>query len=135
MKKLISAVVLLVFILNVVGCATILKEKETQVKIDSEPQGATIYRLSGGMLGRHRDIKLGKTPATITFKNRNNVGLIFKKDGYEESTYEIRAELQNGWMVASFVCFIFPALVDLASGNAKTLKDKEVKVVLEPVTK
>ena len=132
-RKITSLILAVVFIISLSGCATILKEKETQVKIDSEPQGAEIYKTVGGMFGNKRDKRIGRTPITLPLLNRNSIGLTFKKDGYEESNYTIKTELQGSWMVASFFCFIFPAFIDLVSGNANTLKDKEIKVVLEPV--
>ncbi len=124
---------LVIFIINIIGCATILKEKQAKVKIESEPQGAEIYKLVGGMFGDKREVRIGRTPATMTFSNRSSVGLIFKKDGYEESNYIIRSEPQGGWMIASLACFIFPAIIDFVTRNAWSLKDKEVKVTLDPV--
>jgi len=36
-------------------------------------------------------------------------------------------------MFASLCCVVFPALIDFASKNARNLKDKEIKVTLDPV--
>ena len=55
MKKIINAVVLFIFIINMTGCATILKPKDTQIKVDSEPQGAEVYITKQRMFGR-RDV-------------------------------------------------------------------------------
>ena len=128
MKKIINSVVLLVFILNITGCATILKEKETQVKVDSEPQGAEVY-----LTTHRRETRLGRTPTTLTLDNRRSADLTFKKDGYEDSSHTIKSDLAGGWMLASFICGIMPAFIDLVSKNGKEFKETEVKVTLDPV--
>lgn len=133
MKKIINSVVLFMFIINMTGCATILKEKETQMKVTSEPEGADIYQTVGRMFRRDKVVRVGRTPTTITLDNKNDAELIFKKDGYEDSNYTAKSEIANGWMFASFVCLIVPAIIDLASKNARNFREKEIKVTLDSV--
>ena len=129
MGKLINFVVLLVFIINLTGCATILKEKTTEVKIDSEPQGVAVYHYL-----HVYDIpdKIGQTPMKITIDKRHNYALVFKKEGYEDKKFILRSGVALGWQFASFCCAIFPAAVDFFTKNARNLKQTEVKVHLNP---
>ena len=135
MRKVINLFVLSVFIINMTGCATILKPKETQIKVDSEPEGAEIYLVKHRAFGFAKDnqMRLGRTPTTLTLINKRSAELNFKKDGYEESNYLVRSELDHGWMLTSFVCLIFPAFIDLVTKNARSFKEKEIKVTLDPV--
>ena len=128
MKKLISSVVLLAFVVSITGCATILKEKTTKVKIDSEPQGAIVYNYKHVYEEPH---KIGVTPMTIDIDNRHNFALIFKKDGYKDKKFILRSGVAVGWQFTSLCCLIFPAFVDFVSKNARNLKQTEVKVNLK----
>lgn len=135
MRKVINLVVLFILIINITGCATILKDKETKIKVNSEPQGAEVYIVKRRGFGFARDnqVRLGRTPTTLTLNNRRSADLNFKKDGYEESNYTVKSELDGAWMTASFVCAIFPAFIDLVSRNARSFKEKEIKVILDSV--
>ena len=133
MKKIINSVVLFVFIINMTGCATLLKEKETQVKVNSEPQGAEVYQTIGRMFRSDKRVRVGRTPVILTLENKHDAEFTFKKDGYEDYDYTDKSEIAHGWMLASLCCLVFPALIDFASKNARNLKDKEIKVTLDPV--
>jgi hypothetical protein len=125
MKQLICLLIIISF-LPLAGCATILKEKTTNVKIDSEPQGAIIYH----NVGYAELERIGITPATLPLDNRHNIKLVFKKDGYEDSRCMIRAGVAPGWQLASFCCAVVPGVLDVILKNARNLDKKEVKVNL-----
>jgi len=128
MKKFINLIVLLMFAVNVIGCATILKEKTTDVKIESDPEGAVIYHnYKYGEFSR-----IGVTPTTIKFDNRHNIKLVFKKPGYEDTRAQIRAGVAPGWQLASLACGVLPAIPDFFFKNARNLNMKEIKVSLPP---
>ncbi len=128
MKKLINLVFLSMFVINMIGCATILKEKTTDVKIDSDPEGAVIYHnYKYGEFTR-----IGVTPATIKFDNRHNIKLVFKKPGYEDTRAQIRAGVAPGWQLASLACGVLPAIPDFFFKNARNLNRKEISVSLPP---
>ena len=128
MKKIISFALLFVFIINMTGCATILKEKKTKVTIDSEPQGATIYHKPRW----RQPVEIGKTPLTLPLDNKHDYHIIFKKNGYEDKKFVLRAGVAVGWQFASLCCAILPGIVDFFSKNARNLKQTEVKVQLQP---
>ncbi len=104
MKKIINSVVLFIFIINMTGCATILKPKETQMKVTSEPEGAEIYQTVGRRFGRGKEVRVGRTPTTITLDNKREANLTFRKDGYEEITYRAKPYKHPGWLLVSFAC-------------------------------
>lgn len=128
MRKAINLIVLSILILNTTGCATILKKKETKMKVDSEPQGADVF------LGRgKREMRMGRTPTVVNLDNKHRAYLTFRKDGYEESRYIAKPHIDHRWMLASFLCAIGPAFIDLVSRNTYSFKESEIKVTLDPV--
>jgi len=133
MKKIINFFVLLVFIVNMTGCATILKPKETQMSISSEPEGAEIYQTTVRTFGRGKEIRVGRTPTVLTLDNLHNAELTFHKDGYEEASYVAKPHINHGWMLASFVCLMGPAFIDFVTHNTYGFREKEIKVNLDPV--
>ncbi len=132
-RKITSLVLISVLLISLSGCATILKEKETQIKVDSEPQGAEVYLTKLMRRGKYQEVRLGRTPTIITLDNRRDVALNFKKSGYEESNYTVKSDLAGGWMLTSFVCLIMPAFIDLVTKNARSFRENEIKVTLDPV--
>ncbi len=128
MQKVVNLIVLCIFIINMTGCATILKDKETKMPVNSEPQGADVFLGSG-----KNQVRVGRTPTIVKLYNKEPAYLTFRKDGYEDSVYEAKPWINNGWMFASFTCLIVPALVDFISHNTYSFKEKEIKIILDPV--
>ncbi|TRZ93695.1 PEGA domain-containing protein [bacterium] len=125
MKRLIAVFLVTLFLS---GCATILKNKYAEVKIDSEPQGADVFIGKG-----RRAMRMGRTPVALQLYNKKPAYLTFKKEGYEDTTYIIRNRISHGWMLFSFLCAIGPAFIDGVSRNAYSLRETEVKVKLDPI--
>ena len=124
MKKLINAAILFVFIIQMTGCATILKQKSVDVAVNTEPEGANVF-LDGN--------SVGKTPLTLNLPHKRSVVLVFRKDGYEEMSHRIDKHLVGGWLVVSFLCDVIPAGIDLATQSAWSLNETKVMVKLDPV--
>lgn len=129
MRKVIGLAVLFIVIINMTGCATILKEKTTDVKIDSEPQGAIVYNYLHVYEKPHQ---IGITPMTININNRHNLALIFKKDGYQDKKVILRSGVAVGWQLASLCCGVLPAIPDFFFKSARNFDRKEIKVSLLP---
>ena len=127
-RKVTYSILVAVFVISMSGCATILKDKETKMPINSDPQGADVF------LGRgRRAIRAGRTPTVLTLDNKRSSWITFRKDGYEEGVYAAKPHIDNGWMIASFLCVIGPAIVDLATMSAQSFKEKEITVTLYPL--
>ena len=124
MKKIINIVILVIFIINITGCATILKQKSVDVAVNTEPEGANVF-LNGN--------RVGKTPITLNLPHKHSVVLVFRKDGYEEMSHRIDKHLVGGWLVVSFLCDVLPAGIDLATQSAWSLDETNVMVKLDPV--
>ena len=128
MRKVIYSVVLFIFIINMSGCATILKDKETQMPVNSEPQGADVFHKMG-----KNQMRVGRTPAVVKLDNKEPAYFTFRKEGYEDSVYIAKPWINNGWMLASLLCAMVPALIDFISHNTYSFKEKEIKITLDPV--
>jgi hypothetical protein len=127
-RKIASLLLVTVFVVSMSGCATILKDKETKMPVNSEPQGADVF------LGRgRRAIRLGRTPTVVTLDNKRSAWITFRKEGYEEGAYAAKPRIDNGWMIASFLCVIGPAIVDLITQSAMSFNEKEIKITLDPI--
>ncbi len=124
MKKIINFIVLLIFIINITGCATILKQKSVDVAVNTDPEGANVF-IDGGRVGR--------TPVTLNLSHKHPVVLVFKKTGYEEMSHRIDNHMVVGWILASFACDVYPVFIDLASGAAYSLNETKVNVKLDPI--
>jgi len=132
MRRLLNVFMLLAFVVNTSGCATILKSKETRMKVTSEPEGAEVYQsFEPWMWRKGGEVRVGRTPTEVTLSNKHEAELIFRKDGYEETMYRATPHVHHGWMLASFVCAVMPAFIDLVSRNAYSFKEKEIKVTLD----
>ncbi len=124
MKKLIKSVALFVFIISLTGCATILKQKSVDVAVNTDPEGANVF-INGNRVGR--------TPVTLNLSHKRPVVLVFRKDGYEEMSHRIDNHIVGGWMVASVLCDVIPAGIDLATQSAWSLNETKVMVKLDPI--
>jgi len=105
------------------GCATILKQKSVDVAINTQPAGANVF-LDGN--------RVGVTPLVLNLSHKRPVFLSFKKDGYEDMSHKIDNHIVPGWIVTSFICDAFPAIIDLATESAFSLNETNVCVTLEP---
>jgi len=128
LRKITFSILVVILMLSLSGCATILKDKETRMPINSDPQGADVF------LGRGRHaIRAGRTPTVLTLDNKRSSWITLRKEGYEEGVYAAKPHINNGWMIASFLCAIGPAIVDLATMSAQSFKEKEITVTLYPL--
>lgn len=127
-RKIVSFLEIVILLITLSGCATILKDKETKMPVDSEPQGADVF------LGKGRNqIRVGRTPAVVTLDNKDIAFLTFRKDGYEETIYVAKPHINHKWMVASFLCLIGPAFIDFVTHNTYSFKESEIKVAIDPI--
>ncbi len=90
------------------NCATIISGTSQMVRIDSDPQGATI--LVDGL-------SMGKTPATIALQRPgfSNKTVTLRQDGYADSTFLLQKSF-NGVSVLNLLLTLWPFAIDLATG-------------------
>lgn len=87
MKK----VLLVVFVLNIVGCATVIKGTDQNVTFRTEPEGAQVT-VSGRVLGR--------TPLTANIEKGKHQSFIFEKEGYKTFTGQLSTSTEGVTFIA-----------------------------------
>ena len=128
-RKITSSILVLVFVISMSGCATIAHPKTSEVSINSNPEGASVF-FDGN--------RVGKTPLTITASNKQPLTVSLKKEGYEEISKRVEVKTSTGCFVAD--CFLPPVygcawiILDACSGNANTLTETKLNFTLEPIT-
>lgn len=110
------------FFAQVVGCASLFKNKYANLSIDTDPQEADIY-IDGN--------RMGKTPLPIKLTHKKPLTVTLKKEGYEDKTYIINNHVGVGWIVLDVLGGIIPVVVDAVTNNWYTLDDESVKVLLD----
>jgi len=83
--------------LSFIGCGTIMDGSQQDVKIDSYPSGANIFKVTkdkeGGIVNR---AQIGVTPATISISRKEAVILI-EKEGFQSAEVPLKSSM-NSWM-------------------------------------
>jgi len=107
------------------GCATIFKQKERSVQVDSNPQGAEIFISENSV---------GVTPKSLRLSNLKSVLLTFKYPGYENTSHYISSSATFGWVLTDYLLGgLIPVLVDGMTSNWNNLDTKAVMVTLLPI--
>lgn len=122
LKKFGYLAIAVIFIFTSSGCATIAHGTSTSVRINSVPQGATV--IVGG--------KTIITPGKVTLKNSQLYSVIFKKDGYEDTYFNIDKQ-PSGWVWANILLWFGAPIgigIDNATGGAFKLVPTDVNVTL-----
>jgi len=116
---------LLVLVILVSGCATLFKNKMTEVSFTSEPSNARVY-IDG--------LPVGRTPVKTTVSSVNPMRVSFKKDGYEERGRIVGTRVSKKWAVGSLLPIGWlGVIIDACTGNWNVLIEEEIHEVLDPV--
>jgi hypothetical protein len=103
------------------GCATIVKGTKQDIKLNSDPPGATAVI--------DRDIAV-KTPATVKLSRKEVHTVVFTLEGYESKTVYLNQAMEP-WVWGNVVLGgIIGLLVDVSSGAANRLTPQEINVPL-----
>ncbi|OQX04418.1 MAG: translation initiation factor 2 [Thiothrix lacustris] len=108
------------------GCATITRGSEQDLKVESEPVGASVT-LSNGMKGT--------TPANFKVPRKNALTVMVAKPGYKTATVQVTPETSENGTAGLIGNAVFGGVigigVDATSGALNDLKPNPVKVTLE----
>jgi uncharacterized caspase-like protein len=105
------------------SCASVIHGTKQRVNVYSDPPGGQIY-VNG------QDTRK-VTPAVVSVKRNSRTHYIkVNHPGYEEQMHELNGRF-NFLVLADFFFFMFPAVVDVATG-AHRLYDKSVYMQLSP---
>lgn len=105
------------------SCATITKDGETLINIQSNVEGATVS-VDG--------FKKGKTPLTFFLENGKSYHVQVEKEGYEPQYFKINKNIRWGAQAADLFLFMgIGNIVDLLSPNGYELSPTQIYVELE----
>lgn len=105
------------------SCATITKDGESFVSIQSNVEGATVS-VDG--------FKKGKTPVTFVLENDKSYYVQVEKEGYEPQNFKIKRKVRWGAQLADIVLFWgYGNIIDLINPNGYELSPTQIYVELE----
>ncbi len=120
--KLIASGCLMMLLVLFQSCATIMKGTNSNVNIDSDPQGASVY-IDGN--------NSGKTPMKMKLESKRSHNIEFKKEGYENKTINLTNNVSGGYVVLDILFGLLPVIIDASTGAWYDLDPINAKVILE----
>ncbi|MDQ5984604.1 MAG: hypothetical protein CSYNP_00299 [Syntrophus sp. SKADARSKE-3] len=137
MKKCLPLVVLAFCLLP--GCASIVSGTHQEIKISSEPAGATVIigweeEKDNVKTMAGRTVAAGVTPVTVSISRRDGM-IEVVKEGYKAQTVKLERGF-NYWFLGN-VALTSPlsSMIDSTTGALNEYKPGEYMVKLEPVSK
>ena len=122
MKKTVSVLVTISFILSLSSCATIFKGTSEEVSFNSEPQKAEVW-VNG--------TKRGETPLALKLESKRTYTIEFRKEGFESKSHTITNHVGAGWIILDVFAGLVGVIVDAATGAWYSLDQKNVNAILE----
>ncbi len=122
MKKFVSSVVVVVFVLSLSSCAAIFKGTSSKVDTNSTPPGAKVY-VDGNYMG--------DTPYRLKLESKRTYAIEFGMDGYKSKTFNVTNHVGAGWIVLDVLCGLVGVIVDAATGAWYEIDQKNINAVLE----
>lgn len=122
--KLIKVISIFLIAFYSVGCATIFKGSNADIRVNSAPAGARVYV---------NEIDKGKTPTTLSLKRDDSYVLHFKKEGYKDVKLEVQKKFDAATTIVGnlFSWWVLGVVVDVASGAAYSLTPADVNAHME----
>jgi len=106
------ALLALLLLLALPGCATIVDGGPTNLQARSTPPGAQV--VAEGLENGER--LTGTTPTSFTLDKGSDYRLTFTLEGYESEEVVVRRDV-NGWFFGNFFLGLVPLIVDAATDN------------------
>jgi hypothetical protein len=119
-------IILLVSILTV-GCATIFKGSDADIRVNSQPSDASIFI---------NEIDRGNTPQTLTLGRDEDHILTFKKEKFEDVRVEVNKKFDGATTILGNLVswWLVGVVVDVASGAAYSLEPADVQANLNEMS-
>ena len=121
MKHFYKAVVI-ILVLQLMGCATIFKGTNSHLGMHSNPSGAEVF-----INGKY----IGKTPITLKLSSKSTYMIEFRKEGYKTITRNVTNKVGAGWVILDVLAGLVPVIIDAVTGSWYHLDEKNVDVQLE----
>lgn len=112
---------LTVTLLFAAGCGTLFNSSTKAVAMSSEPSEAEVY-IDGN--------RMGTTPITLELDNQENHAVVFRKDGYQDVTCDIKTKVGAGYVILDILGGLIPVIIDAATGEWESLDTKTCNVNL-----
>ena len=106
------------------GCASMFNNKTPSVDIESNPTQAAVY-VNGNYVG--------ETPVSVDLSIRREHTITFRKDGYQDRSYQVFRSVGFGWILLDLVGLV-PIIVDAATGDWFMLDTEHVNVIMAPTS-
>lgn len=104
------------------SCATMFAESYQDMRIESEPEGATVT-----IEGREQ----GETPLEVQLDPSIDHQVEISKEGYETYELELSGKPQGEWIAMDFVFGVLPLVIDVTTQRWNEFPDPLVSVTLE----
>jgi hypothetical protein len=105
------------------GCATILSGGPDAVAVSTNPPGAAVFV---------DNMHVGNTPTVVTLDRGRSMGHIrIELPGFQPVVMQ-RTKSMNGWFIASICLGIFPAVIDLITGDWQGFDETPIAIGLAP---
>jgi hypothetical protein len=113
----------LILLMQVLGCATLVRGTRQTVRFDTSPEGAEVRD--------KRTDEVWIAPADISFLRRQRHSLLVSKDGYEPQEVYLRSEVPFEWWFVGSLTLGVSLAFDATLGGLYDLEPKRIAVVLE----
>ena len=131
--NIINALLGLLLLLFLPGCATLVSGSKQDIKIASKPEGSNFkveqLTVSGPILYLE-----GMTPSSVSFNRKNSYLVTLSQQGYESEEIPVEYGRQNGWIWLNFITFplgtVIGIVIDSSTGAAITMEPEEVNANL-----
>ena len=126
-------------VLALTGCASINSGTTQQVKVSSNPAGATVYVAlkkvdNNGQASVTNKVSVGVTPLTVTL-SRKHGALFVEKEGYVATEVPLTTKM-NPWMWGNILLTSpLSTSIDTSTGASREYDPGEYVVDLKPVAK
>jgi hypothetical protein len=127
-KTVLLFVSCIVCITLIVGCASIMKGSDQQIKIKSTPSAAkVVVKSTDGLV-----MFDGTTPATVKLTKKKEYIVTVTMEGYKESTANITKQGIEGWFWGNIICGgLIGIVVDITSGAINKLGPEEISIEMK----
>jgi hypothetical protein len=115
-QRVVAAMSLVIFLMNVAGCATIVHGQKQDIPLTSSPDGATVKA----------DGKEVTTPGQIALRRKSGQDLVFTKEGFPQRSVTLESE--PSWWLLGNALFggIIGLIVDLVGSGGYKLAPESV---------
>ena len=121
MKKKVSVILVLVFVLINTNCATVFKGTTQDVRFNSDPQRAEVW-ING--------VKMGETPMNLKLESKKSYTIEFRKEGWTSEIRNITNHIGVGWIILDILGGLVPVIVDAATGAWYKLDQENIDAIL-----